>query len=148
MAANQSAWTEQDVLEIIKKGAADFILTDPHQLGSLTRFRHVAWMLEIAGIPIIKHSFGDLGISTAAAIHVMASSPNFTHANQSYYAFLADDIVEGGIPKFNTGCLRLPEGPGLGVNLDRQRLARYATYFQEHGEFPAYASGKDLLKPA
>ncbi|PYV42933.1 MAG: mandelate racemase [Acidobacteria bacterium] len=148
LAANQSAWTEQDVLEIIKKGAADFVLTDPHQLGSLTRFRHVAWMLETAGIPIIKHSFGDLGISTVAAMHVMASSPNFSRANQSYYAFLTDDVIEGGIPRFSKGCLRLTEGPGLGVNLDRQRVAKYADYFKQHGEFPAYASGKDLLKPA
>ena len=37
---------------------------------------------------------------------------------------------------------------GLGVNLDRQRVAKYADYFKQHGEFPAYASGKDLLKPA
>src|SRR2546429_678906 len=93
-------------------------------------------------------SFGDLGISTVAAMHVMASSPNFSRANQSYYAFLTDDVIEGGIPRFSKGCLRLTEGPGLGVNLDRQRVAKYADYFKQHGEFPAYASGKDLLKPA
>lgn len=143
--ANQSAWDESDILEIIKKGAADVVLTDQHQLGSLARFHRAAWLLAAAGIPAIKHSFGDLGISTAAAKHVMASCPNFTKANQSHFGVLTDDIIEGGLEKFVDGCLAVPEGPGLGVQLDRNRLEKYAKHFQEHGEFPAYGSGKDLL---
>ena len=42
IAANQSSWTDDDVIEVIKRGAADAVLTDQHQLGSLSRFRHVA----------------------------------------------------------------------------------------------------------
>lgn len=142
--ANQSAWTEADIIELVKKGAADFILTDQHQLGSLARFHRVAWTLAGLGIPVIKHSFGDLGISTAAAKHVMASCPNFTRANQSHLGILTDDIVEGGIEAFMAGCLAVPEGPGLGVTLDRSRVQKYARYFQENGEFPGYGSEKDF----
>jgi L-alanine-DL-glutamate epimerase-like enolase superfamily enzyme len=149
VAANQSAWTESDVLEIIKKGAADVVLTDQHQLGSLSRLRHVAWLLATAGgIPVVKHSFGDLGISTAAGMHAIASCPNFTRANQTHFGVLTDDIIEGGLAKFRNGCLTLPEGPGLGVKLDRQRLTKYARYFEEHGELSAYGSGEDMVKRA
>ncbi len=143
--ANQSAWDESDILEIIKKGAADVILTDQHQLGSLARFHRVGWLLAAAGIPTIKHSFGDLGISTAAAKHVMASCPSFTRANQTHFGVLTDDIVEGGLENFVNGCLTVPEGPGLGVQLDRNRLKKYAKHFQEYGEFPGYGSGEDLV---
>lgn len=143
--ANQSAWNESDILEIIKKEAADVVLTDQHQLGSLARFHRAAWLLATAGIPTIKHSFGDLGISTAAAKHVMASCPNFTKANQSHFGVLTDDIIEGGLEEFVEGCLAVPEGPGLGVHLDMNRLERYAKYYQEHGEFPGYGSGQDLV---
>jgi hypothetical protein len=57
--------------------------------------------------------------------------------NQSHLTILSDDILEGGLPKFRNGCLTLPEGPGLGVELDRKRVTKYAKYFDEHGEFPA-----------
>jgi len=148
IAANQAAWTEFDVLEIIKRQAADVVLTDQHQLGSLSRFRHVAWLLAVAGIPIAKHSFGDLGISTAAGLHAIASCPNFTKANQTHYGVLTDDIVEGWPPKFEHGCLTLPEKPGLGVKLDRRRLQKYAKTFEVNGEYPGYGAGEDLAKRA
>jgi L-alanine-DL-glutamate epimerase-like enolase superfamily enzyme len=146
VAANQSAWDESDILELSKKEAADVVLTDQHQLGSLSRFRRAAWTLSTAGIPIVKHSFGYLGISTAAAVHVMASCPNFTKANQTHLTLLRDDVVDGGLPTFRDGCLDLPEGPGIGVKLDPQRMAKYARYYDEQGEFPAYGAGNDLVK--
>ncbi|HEV2378964.1 MAG TPA: mandelate racemase/muconate lactonizing enzyme family protein [Terriglobia bacterium] len=145
VAANQSAWTEPDIVEIIKKGAADVILTDQHQIGSLMRLHRAAWMLAGLGIPVIKHSFGDLGISTAAAKHVMASCPNFERANQTHFGVLTDDIIVGGLETFRNGCLTLPEGPGLGVKLDPARVERYAEYYREQGEFSSYASGEDLV---
>lgn len=148
IAANQGSWTEADVIEVIKRGAADAILTDQHQLGSLSRFRHVAWLAATVGIPIMKHSFGDLGISSAAALHAMASCPNFTRGNQTHFGVLSDDIIEGGIPKFQDGCLTVPEGPGLGVKVDRRRLEKYARLFEEKGEFTSYGSGEDLVRSA
>jgi L-alanine-DL-glutamate epimerase-like enolase superfamily enzyme len=145
IAANQSAWTESDIIEIIKKGAADVILTDQHQLGSLTRFHRIGWMLTALGIPVVKHSFGDLGISTAAAKHVMASCPTFDRANQTHFGILTDDIIAGGLEEFTNGCLALPEGPGLGVKLDPSRMEKYASVYREKGEFSSFASGEDLV---
>jgi len=145
--ANQSAWDEADILEIIKKRAADVVLTDQHQLGSLSRFSRAGWLLATAGIPIVKHSFGDLGISTAAAMHIMATCPNFTKANQTHLTVLTDDVVEGGLPKFTNGCLALPHEPGLGVRIDRQRLQKYNRCYEEKGEFTSYGpGGHDLVK--
>lgn len=146
VAANQSAWDEADIFEIIKKSAADVVLTDQHQLGSLSRFRRAAWLLATAGIPIAKHSFGDLGISTAAGMHVIASCPNFSKANQTHLTILADDIIEGGLPQFDSGCLTLPEAVGLGVKLDYKRLQTYARQYDECGEFPSYGDGQDLVR--
>jgi len=146
VAANQSAWDEWDILEIIKKGAADVVLTDQHQLGSLSRFRRAAWTLATAGIPTVKHSFGDLGISTAAAMHVMASCPTFTKANQTHLTALTDDVVEGGLPEFQAGSLPIPEGPGLGVKLDHARLLKYSKCYQDNGEFSGYGLGESQPK--
>jgi len=145
--ANQSAWTEVDAFEVLRRQAADVVLTDQHQVGSLSAFYRVAWMLAMYGIPVMKHTFGELGISTAASMHVMASCPNFTKANQTHYSILTDDVIEGGIPPFHNGCLTLPESPGIGVRLDRERLKKYAKYTEEHGEFSAYGFPRDSGRP-
>jgi L-alanine-DL-glutamate epimerase-like enolase superfamily enzyme len=143
LAANQSSWTEAETLAVIKADAADQVLTDQHQLGSLGAFHRVAWTLAALGIPVMKHVFGDLGITTYASMHVLATAPNCTKASQTHYSVLADDVIEGGVPKFHKGCLTLPETPGIGVKLDRKRVERWSNYTKEHGEFSAFDVNKD-----
>ena len=138
IAANQAAWLEFDVLEIVRKRAADVILTCPHQLHGLAAFKKVAGLCELAGLPIVKHSFGDLGVTTYAAAHVLATCPNATLANQTHYNLLGDDVILGGPPEFTDGALRLPPGPGIGVELDPDRVATYAELYEREGEFSVY----------
>jgi L-alanine-DL-glutamate epimerase-like enolase superfamily enzyme len=138
VAANQSAWTEAETLEVLRRDAADVVLTDPHQVGGLMPFSRVAWTLAALGIPVMKHTFGDLGVTTHASMHVMASAPNFTKANQTHYSVLVDDIIEGGVPEFHKGCLIVPENPGIGVKLDPRRVQKWAQYTKDHGEFSAF----------
>ena len=138
VAANQAAWLETDVFEIIRKRAADVVVTCPHQLHGLLAFRKVAALCELAGIPVVKHSFGDLGVTTFAAAHFLAALPNATAAHQTHYNLLDDDIIVGGLPRFTDGSLDLPAAPGIGVELDAERVARYAETFQRDGEFTVY----------
>jgi L-alanine-DL-glutamate epimerase-like enolase superfamily enzyme len=138
VAANQAAWLEFDVLQIIRERAADVILTCPHQLHGLLAFAKVAALCEFAGLPIVKHSFGDLGVTTFAAAHVLSTLPNATLANQTHYNLLEDDVIVGGPPVFERGALRLPEGPGIGVTLDAERVALYEEVYRREGEFSVY----------
>ncbi|MBD0290118.1 MAG: mandelate racemase/muconate lactonizing enzyme family protein [Thermoleophilia bacterium] len=138
IAANQAAWLESNVLEIVRKRAADVILTCPHQLHGLVAFKHVAGLCELAGLPIVKHSFGDLGVTTYAAAHVLGTVPNATLASQTHYNLLDDDVIVGGPPPFVAGSLTLPDAPGIGVELDRDRVATYAELYERDGEFSVY----------
>jgi L-alanine-DL-glutamate epimerase-like enolase superfamily enzyme len=138
VAANQAAWLEFDVLEIVRKRAADVVLTCPHQLHGLAAFRKVAALCEFAGLPIVKHSFGDLGVTTYAAAHVLATCPNATLANQTHYNLLDDDVIAGGPPELVDGSLTLPEAPGIGVELDEDKVAQYAELYEREGEFTVY----------
>jgi L-alanine-DL-glutamate epimerase-like enolase superfamily enzyme len=138
IAANQAAWLEFNVLEIIRKRAADVILTCPHQLHGLLAFRKVAALCELAGLPIIKHSFGDLGVTTLAAAQVLSTLPNAERAHQTHYNLLDDDVIQGGAPKFEDGALAVPPGPGIGARLDREKVARYAEVYALEGEFGVY----------
>ncbi|MDA3645893.1 mandelate racemase/muconate lactonizing enzyme family protein [Saccharopolyspora indica] len=121
-------------LEVIRHGAADAISADNALDGGLLNLKRSAGICQAAGIPVIKHSLGELGVATCAAAHLIAATPGFDHANQSYRALLSDDVLVGGPLPHRNGRLRVPDAPGIGVELDRDRLARYAELHQTSGE--------------
>jgi L-alanine-DL-glutamate epimerase-like enolase superfamily enzyme len=139
VAANQSSWTEQDILKLIRQEAADIMLIDPYQLGGLARFARAAWIAQVAGVATVRHSWCELGIGTYAAMHVMAASANFPMANQAYPEYLSDDVCAGDLFRFRKGCLSVLHRPGFGVELDRKTLEKSVRVYQERGEFSPYA---------
>jgi L-alanine-DL-glutamate epimerase-like enolase superfamily enzyme len=136
--ANQTSWDEFATLAVLTRGLASVIVTDPHQLGGLSRFKKVAAMAEIADTPVVKHSFGDLGITTIATAHVLATCPNAGLAHQTHYQLLDADVVAGGPPVFEGGSLGLPDAPGIGVELDRVRVEEFAERYRRDGDFSPY----------
>ncbi|NUT11651.1 MAG: mandelate racemase, partial [Nonomuraea sp.] len=62
--------------------------------------------------------------------------PNHTNAADAHYHQLRDDVIEGGKLPYAGGAIAVPEGPGLGVTLDRDRVARYAELYRETGGYP------------
>ena len=137
IAANQGSWTNRDLYQVLATGAVDIVMTDPHQAGGLLAFKKAAGIAEAAGVPIVFHSFGPLAITTYAAMQVIASSTNFILDNQTYNHMLVDDVVRE-LPQFHQGRLRLPDKPGIGVELDYDKLAKYAGKYRESGYYSAY----------
>jgi L-alanine-DL-glutamate epimerase-like enolase superfamily enzyme len=129
--ANEASWTRYDQLEVIRHGAADVLEVDNQMDGGLLNLKRSAGLCEAAGLPVLKHSLGELGVAVYAALHVMASTPNFVYANQSYASFLAGDVIAGPSPlSYVDGCLEVPGQPGIGVSLDAERVARYAELYE------------------
>jgi L-alanine-DL-glutamate epimerase-like enolase superfamily enzyme len=136
--ANQSAWLAHNVPDILARRSADAIVTDPHQLGGLSTFRDVAALCEIAGIPLIKHSFGDLGITTAATLHVLGMMHEPVLAHQTHLNILQHDLLVEPLV-FHDGAIDVPTAPGIGVELDRDALAYYGELYAKYGEFEGYS---------
>jgi glucarate dehydratase len=136
--ANQTTWDEFATLDVLVRGLASVVVTDPHQVGGLARFRQVAAAAEIADTPVVKHSFGDLGVTTLAAAHILATCPNAGLAHQTHGQLLADDVVAGGVPALVDGALGLPDAPGIGAELDPDRVGRYADLYRREGPFSPY----------
>lgn len=137
--ANQSAWLPHQVLEIVAQRAADVVVTDPHQLGGLTVFRDAARICEAAHVPVIKHSFGDLGITTAATLHVLGGLHEPTLAHQTHLTILEHDLLKEPF-QFAEGCLDVPDGPGIGVEIDGDALQHYAGIYETVGELSGYGN--------
>ena len=60
-----------------------------------------------------------------------------TFAGDAVYNHLTDDIIVGGKMKYEDGCLRVPIGPGLGVELDEEKMEKYERYYAEKGDYYA-----------
>ncbi|KUF11547.1 enolase C-terminal domain-like protein [Pseudoponticoccus marisrubri] len=100
------------------------ILSDHHYWGGLKASRDLAEICRIWGLGLSMHSNSHLGISLAAMTHLAAATPNLTYDCDTHYPWQVDEVVEGGRFEFRDGSLSVPEGPGLGVTLDRDALAR------------------------
>jgi len=147
--ANEASWTRWDQLEVIRHAAADVLSVDNQMDGGLLNLKRSAGMAEAAGLPVLKHSLGELGVAMYAAAHVMAATPNFTCANQGYASLLTDDIVAGASPlPYVDGCLEVPDAPGIGVELDEEKVAKYAeTYVEHKDEFAFHDSAALAATP-
>lgn len=126
IALDESAYTMQDVMNIIRAEAADVLLLDPHQAGGLSRCRKAAAVAEAAGLPVTLHSGAELGFSTAAYLHLAATIPNLMLALDTQYSNQSDDIVtEPHVCEH--GSMHVPRGTGLGRQLHEEKLAQYQT---------------------
>ena len=135
--ANQSVWQPWQVPQVLARRAGDVIVTDQHQLGGLVPFRDAAAMCEVANVPIIKHAFGDLAITTISAVHVLGTlaSPQLGH--QQYLTILEHDLLTTPV-EFVDGAIPVPTGPGLGIELDQDAVRFYEDVYRQHGEFEGY----------
>jgi glucarate dehydratase len=93
---------------------------------------------------VAVHSSGELGIQLATMLHLGAVIPNLSFAADAHYHHLTDDVIQGGLMKYENGCIRVPTGPGLGVKLDREKVGRYAELYKRLG---GYAYDQDPLRP-
>ena len=137
IAANQSVWLPTQVPDVITQRAADVIVTDPHQLGGLVPFRNAMTMCETAGLPVIKHAFGDLGITTIATAHVLAAMPSPQLGHQQFLTFLVHDLLAEEV-EFVDGNIPCRPGPGSGSSSTATRWSVYEGVYEKYGEFEGY----------
>ncbi len=124
IALDESAYTLQDVGNIVRAQAADVILLDPHEAGGLWQTVKAAAIAESVGIPVTLHSGGELALSQSAYLHLAASIPNMSLAIDNELAHLAGDISQQPFV-IERGTLAVRDAPGLGVDVDLELVARY-----------------------
>jgi glucarate dehydratase len=124
--------------------AVDVILLDTTFWGGIRPCVKAANICETFQLGVAVHSSGELGIQLATMLHLGACIPNLSFAADAHYHHLTDDIIVGGPLKYENGSIAVPEGPGLGVRLDRDKLAEYAEAYKRLGSYPY---DQDPLRP-
>lgn len=122
LATNMCVTTFPEIPEAFTTGAVQVVLSDHHYWGGLRRTRELAAVCRTFGVGLSMHSNTHLGISLAAMTHVAATVPNLDYACDSHYPWQTEDVLTERLA-FDDGCVEVPDAPGLGVELDRDRLA-------------------------
>jgi glucarate dehydratase len=124
--------------------AVDVILLDTTFWGGIRPCVKAAGVCETFQLGVAVHSSGELGIQLATMLHLGAVIPNLSFTADAHYHQLTDDIIEGGKLKYERGSIAVPTGPGLGVKLNRDKLAEYAELYRQLGSYPY---DQDPLRP-
>lgn len=124
--------------------AVDVVLLDTTFWGGIRPCVKAAGVAETFQLGIAVHSSGELGIQLATMLHLGAVLPNLTFAADAHYHHLRDDVIVGGKMPYTDGRINVPDAPGLGVSLDRDKVAQYAELYRELGP---YAYDRDPGRP-
>lgn len=120
----------------VRDPAVDVVLLDTTFWGGIRPCLKAAAVCETFQLGVAVHSSGELGVQLATMLHLGAVLPNLAYAADAHYHHLRDDVIAGGPLPYVDGTIAVPDGPGLGVRLDRDRVARYAELYRELGSYP------------
>ena len=111
----------------------DVLLADLHYFGGFSGCQALGPVCDAAGWSMSQHSNNHVGITMAAMIHLAASVPQLTTASDTHYPWLPEDsdVIAGPKLSIRDGKMAIPDGPGLGVDLDRDKLARAHEIYQQ-----------------
>ena len=123
--ADESANSPQDVYEVARHRAADFISIYINNGGGITAAKKMAIVAEAAGLRGYVGGALEGPVASRACLHFAASSPNVSLGCEMVGPFLiSDDLGTEPIP-FEGGALVVPTTPGLGGDLDDKKVRKY-----------------------
>ena len=123
VATGERLHTMYEYRELLELQACDIIQPDITHFGGILNTKKLAAWAEAYYMLIAPHNVGG-PISTAAALHLAACTPNFKiqeHFNDFAEAYVKQ--AAPGNPEIEDGYFALPSGPGLGVTLDEDVVA-------------------------
>ena len=125
IATGERIHVRHEFRELLELQAADFVQPDLTMCGGINETRKIASWAESYYVLVAPHNVGG-PVSTAAALHLAAATPNFKiqeHFNDFTEAFVKD--AAPGNPEIDDGFFPLPDGPGLGVTIDEDVIAEH-----------------------
>lgn len=135
--ADEGCWTPQDAVEIVKRGAADLLSIYYTKSGGLLRSMQIGAVAQAAGLAVNVNGSLEGGVGNAANLHLAAALegtvlpaviPINTLEGRGQTrvggVFYTDDVIQEPFA-YAAGHLAVPEGPGLGVALDPEKIAKY-----------------------
>ena len=121
-----------DIRRAVALGVPDNIVVNFAVLGGINRAIRFIGACEAMGVGFWCYS-GDAGICTAAYLHMTAAMPWMHEPSQSLFRWQIADVIQNGPFRQTNNVISVPEGPGLGVELDQEGLNRWHQHYLKHG---------------
>lgn len=135
--ADESAWSPHDVVDIAEANAANLISIYTTKPGGLRRATKVAAVAEAFGFACNVNGSAETGIGNAANLHLAAamkpvslacvlpvSAPAEQQPTKTVGRFYTDDVVAEPFV-WENGAIVVPQGPGLGIEVDEEKVRTY-----------------------
>ena len=134
----EAIYTREAFFECLARRAADILNPDICVIGGITAMLDIAAMAQPQAVVMAPHNYNSTLIGLAATVHVSAVIPNFRIAE--YFVNFADlcrDIATASLA-MQDGWIELPTSPGLGVDLDVEKLRAHPHQEATHRGFRQY----------
>ncbi|MDJ0626729.1 MAG: enolase C-terminal domain-like protein [Rhodobacter sp.] len=125
--ADESVFGPEDMGRAVAERIADGVSVKIMKSGGPTRAQTVARMAAAAGMTAYGGDMFESGLAHLAGTHMIAATPEISLGCEFYQAqyYLAEDILEEPFPSAG-GVVTVPDGPGLGIRPDIDKLAYMA----------------------
>ncbi|NKQ58159.1 glucarate dehydratase [Amycolatopsis sp. K13G38] len=123
LATNMCVTAFDDIPEAFACDAVQVVLSDHHYWGGLRATQDLAAVCGVYGVGVSMHSNTHLGISLAAMTQIAATIPDLRYACDTHRPWQTEDVITEP-HTFTDGRIRVTDAPGLGVELDRDSLAK------------------------
>lgn len=138
LCVNEGLGRESDVLRVIRARPADYLCFCPYWVGSLGSFHTLAHYAHLEGLIVCKHTPGELGLMAAAGQHMMLALPGDCLGHQQTAQMMADDVLTAPVPIAEGPRWGRIEGPGLGVEVDEDKVQRLHDAYRRDGPYWPY----------
>lgn len=120
---DEGVWSPEDAWRVIRAGAADILNVWVAEAGGRAPAMECFRLAELAGVECAIGSMPELGIGTAAQARLGVAAPGLRHPSDAAGSLhQADDLVVTPL-RIEDGFAYPPEGPGLGVEPDWEKIA-------------------------
>ena len=108
----------------LMRGALDIVQPDVTKVGGISEQRRIAWLAAECGVRYIGHGW-NTALGLAADLQLAAALPDAIYVEYIGGSAYVDGILVDKFALDEEGYLAIPDGPGLGITLDRDAVARY-----------------------
>jgi glucarate dehydratase len=136
--ANEGLWSEPEAYARIQARQADVYCFSPYWVGGLGAFHRLAHVAHYQGALVCKHTHGEFGLAAAAAQQLLLTLPGLVEGHQQTAHVMQADVLREPLPIATGPRWGVPEGPGLGVEVDEDAVREAAERYEREGQFMPY----------
>ena len=125
VAAGESEFGLVGFRELFRRGVLDVVQPDVARIGGFTAGMRLGKLVAERNLAYAPHTGFSCGVAQMASLHLAAAVPNLSRCEWMWIDNPLSQIFEEPLPQHNGGVIAMPQQPGLGRDLDRDKLERY-----------------------